>query len=241
MRQAWIIAKRELAAIFDSLIAYIMLVLFLGFSGLLSWIIGSDVFLVGQANLSAFFGVAYWTLFFFIPAITMRMLAEEKRSGTLEMLLTKSVTDRQVVVGKFMATMMLILIALVATSPYVITLANIGNLDNGGTIAGYLALILMSMAYTGIGLYASSITNNQIVSFLTALLIGLFFQIVFGMLAGSSTGFVSQLFDTLSLSSHFESMSRGVIDSKDLIYFLTLAVLGIFLAENSLAKRNTNG
>lgn len=239
MRQVWIIAKRELGAFFDSLIAYIMLALFLGFSGLLSWIIGSDIFLIGQASLNAFFDIAYWTLFFFIPAITMRMLAEEKRSGTLEMLLTKSVTDRQVVMGKFLATMMLIGIALAATLPYVITLASIGNLDDGGTISGYLALMLMSMAYTGIGLFASSITGNQIVSFLTALLIGLFFQIIFGMLAGSFTGFLGQLFDTLSLTSHFESMSRGVVDSKDLIYFCSVAFIGLFLAEITLAKRNT--
>jgi len=227
-----------LAAFFDSLIAYIMLALFLGFSGFFTWLYGSDVFLVGQASLRSFFQIASWTLFFFIPAITMRMLAEEKKTGTLELLLTKAVSDRQVVVGKFLATVLLIVIALAATLPYVITVSQIGNLDNGGTICGYLGLLLMSMAYTGIGLFASSITNNQIVAFLTALFIGLFFQVIFNVLAGNFTGLTGEIFDALSLTSHYESLARGVIDSKDLVYFLSIAALGIYLSETALAKRN---
>ena len=99
MKIIWIITKRELSSFFDSLIAFIMIVLFLGFSGFFTWISGSDIFLIGQASLRSFFAIAYWTLFFFIPALTMRMLAEEKKSGTLEMLLTKPVTDRQVIIG----------------------------------------------------------------------------------------------------------------------------------------------
>lgn len=241
MRAIWIIAKRELATFFDSLIAYIMLGLFLGFSGFFTWLYGSDVFLVDQANLRSFFSVANWTLFFFIPAITMKMLAEERKTGTLELVLTKNISDRQLVLGKFMATMLLIGIALIATLIYPITIANIGNLDNGGTICGYLALVMMSMAYTGIGLFTSSITSNQIVSFLLALFIGLFFQIIFDVLAYNSTGFLGQLMDSLSLRSHFESMSRGVVDSKDIIYFLSVAFVGIFFSEISLSKRYTNG
>ncbi len=241
MNAIWIIAKRELAVFFDSLIAYIILVLFLGFSGFLTWLYGSDIFLVGQASLRTFFGIASWTLFFFIPAITMRMLAEEKRSGTLELLLTKNVSDRQVVLGKFLATMVLILIALGATLIYPITIAQLGDLDNGGTISGYLALILMSMAYAGIGLFASSLTNNQIVAFMLALLIGICFQFIFGILSNSMTGPLSELFDSLSMTSHFESMSRGVVDSKDLIYFLVITIVGLFFAEMSLAQRHVSG
>lgn len=230
------IAQRELTSFFDSLIAYIMLGVFLGFSGFFTWLYGNDIFLVGQASLSVFFSIASWTLFFFIPAITMKMLAEEKRSGTIELMLTKSVSLRELVGGKFLGALSLVIIALVATLPYIITLANIGNLDNGGTITGYLALFLMSMAYTAIGIFTSSITNNQIVSFLLALLISLFFQIIFDVLAGSATGFMGQLFDTLSLRSHFESISRGVVDSKDLIYFLSLTAIGLVLTEWSLMK-----
>ena len=238
MQQIWIIAKREFESFFDSLIAYIMLVAFLGFSGFFTWLYGQDIFLVGQASLRSFFGIAYWTLFFFIPAITMRLLAEEKKTGTIELLLTKAVTDRQVVLGKYLSAFSLIVTALLLTAPYVITVARIGNLDNGGVICGYLGLVLMSGAYVSIGLYASSITNNQIVAFLLSLLVGLFFHIIFGVLADNFTGFTGELFNTLSLGAHFESISRGVIDSKDLVYFFSIILLGLFLSELSLGKRN---
>jgi ABC-2 type transport system permease protein len=239
MRPLWIIAKRELSSFFDSLIAYIMLVLFLGFSGFFTWILGSDIFFVGQASLESFFNVAFWTLFFFIPALTMRSLAEEKKTGTIELLLTKAVTDRQVVIGKFLSTLMLVLIALLFTLPYAITIANIGNMDAGQIFCGYLGLLLMSAMYVSIGLYASSITNNQIVAFLTALFIGLFFHIIFGALAQQFTGWLGQIFEGLSLTSHFESMSRGVLDTRDLIYFLSITLIGLLLAELSLTTRNT--
>lgn len=241
MRPIWTIAKRELSAFFDSLIAYIIIGLFLGFSGFFTWLYSNDVFIVGQASLQTFFSVASWTLFFFIPAITMRMIAEEKKTGTLELLLTKNVTDRQVVLGKFLAAFLLVGIALSATLIYPITIANIGNLDNGAVICGYLALILMSMAYTAIGLFASSITNNQIVAFMLALFIGLFFHIIFRVLAYNFTGFFGELFDGLSLMSHFESISRGVVDSKDLVYFASIIFAGIFFSELSLGKRHLNG
>lgn len=240
MHAIWVITKRELQSFFDSLIAYIILILFLGFSGFFTWLFGSDIFLVGQASLQSFFGISYWTLFFFIPALTMRLLAEEKKSGTIELLLTKAVTDREVVVGKFLSTLLLVTIALGFTAPYVITISNIGNMDLGQVLCGYLGLLLMSASYISIGLYASSITSNQIVAFLSALLIGLFFHIIFDVLANNSSGFVGQVFHTLSLSTHYDGISRGVIDSRDLIYFLSIIFLGLFLSELSLTKRNTD-
>ncbi len=237
MKATWIIAKRELQSFFDSLIAYILLVLFLGFSGFFTWLYGSDIFLIGQASLQGFFGIAYWTLFFFIPALTMRLLAEEKKTGTIELLLTKAVTDRQVVAGKFLSSFILICIALLFTLPYYVTIANIGKVDHGSILCGYFALMMMSAAYISIGLFTSSVTNNQIVAFLSALFIGLFFHIIFGVLAGNFTGFTGELFNTLSLGTHFESLSRGVIDTKDIIYFISIIFIGLFLAELSLTKR----
>ena len=238
MKSVWIISKRELRSFFDSLIAYIMIVVFLGLSGFFTWLFGSDVFLIGQASLQPFFSVAYWTLFFFIPALTMKMLAEEKRSGTLELLLTKPVSDWQVLLGKFTASLLLIVVALVLTIPYYITIWAIGPVDHGAVWCGYLGMILMSSAYIGIGLFASSITNNQIVAFLTSLFIGLFFLIIFDVLANNFTGSLSQLFNFLSISTHYESISRGVVDSKDIIYFVSVAFLGLTLAESVLSKRN---
>lgn len=233
-----VIAKREFASFFDSLIAYILLILFLGFSGFFTWLYGSDIFFTGQASLKSFFNIAFWTLFFFIPALTMRLLAEEKKTGTIELLLTKAVTDREVVLGKFLSTLMLIAVALVFTLPYVITIAYLGNIDSGEVFCGYLGLLLLSSAYISIGLYASSITSNQIVAFLLSLFIGLFFHLLFGVMASGSTGFMGQLLNTLSLSTHFESISRGVVDTRDLIYFLSIVFIGLFLSELSLTKRN---
>jgi ABC-2 type transport system permease protein len=238
MRTIWIITKKELGSFFDSLIAYILLALFLGFSGFFTWMFGNDIFLVGQTTLRGFFNIAYWSLFFFIPALTMRLLAEERKTGTIELLLTKAVTDRQVVVGKFFAALLLVAIALLFTLPYVITLANIGNLDQGEVICGYLGLLLISASYVSIGLYTSSITNNQIVAFLTALFVGLFFHIIFGVQASNFQGVVGEIFEMLSLSAHFESISRGVVDTRDLIYFGSLIVIGLLLSELSLTKRN---
>ncbi|MEN0006786.1 MAG: ABC transporter permease subunit, partial [Bacteroidota bacterium] len=115
MSPVWVIAKRELGSYFDSLIAYIILIAFLGFSGFFTWLYGADVFLRKQADMAVFFGVARWTLFFFIPALTMRQLAEEKRAGTIELLLTKAVSSQQVVVGKFLSCLLMVAIALAFT------------------------------------------------------------------------------------------------------------------------------
>ncbi len=238
MKAIRIIAGKELGDFFNSLIAYIMLIVFLGFSGFFTWLYGRDVFIVGQATMSSFFSIAYWSLFFFIPALTMKLLAEEKSSGTIELLLTKAVTDMQVVIGKFIACLGLIVLALVSTLPYYITILNLGPIDHGAVLCGYLGLLLMSGAYISIGLFASSVTSNQIVAFLLALCIGIFFHIIFGMLAMNFTGIPGAVFDYLSLSTHFESISRGVIDSKDLIYFFSIIIIGIVSSETILARRN---
>jgi ABC-2 type transport system permease protein len=238
MHSVWIIAKREFNSFFDSLVSYIFIVVFLGISGFFTWLFGSDIFFIGQATLQPFFSIAYFTLFFFISALTMRTLAEEKRIGTIELLLTKAVSDWEVVLGKFFACLILILVALLLTLPYYITVWSIGPVDHGAVWCGYFGMVLMSMTYIAIGLFASSITNNQIVAFLLALFIGVFFLIIFDVLSGNFTGMTGQILSFLSMSSHFDSISRGVIDSRDLIYFLSITFLGLMLAETSLSKRN---
>jgi len=240
MRTIWIITKRELHSYFDSLIAYVMIVLFLGFSGFFTWIYGSDIFLVGQASLRTFFSIAYWTLFFFIPALTMKSIAEEKRSGTLELLLTKPVSEWQLIWGKFLGSLLVIAIALALTIPYIITLSSIGNFDLGASLMGYLGLLLMSAAYIGIGIFTSSISTNQIVAFLSALFVGLFFHIIFGVLANNMSGSIGGIFSFLDLNTHFESIARGVLDTKDIIYFASIMFVSLYLSAISLAKRNLN-
>ncbi|MDQ3141599.1 MAG: ABC transporter permease subunit [Bacteroidota bacterium] len=234
----WIIAKKELASFFDSLTAYIMLVAFLGFSGFFTWLFGTDVFMRKEADLRVFFEIAKWTLFFFIPAITMKMLAEEKKSGTIELLLTKAISTRQIILGKFVGCMLLVGIALLFTIPYYYSISNLGNMDHGATISGYFGLLLMSAAYVGIGLFSSSITNNQIVAFLLALMIGIFFHFLFDAFAYSSKGFISQILGSLSVSRHYDSVSRGVIDTKDVFFFGSLSVLSLYLAELFISNRS---
>src|SRR5690554_5271637 len=241
MNTTWTIVKRELNAYFDSLIAYIMLALFLGFSGFFTWIFGNDIFIMGQASLSVFFAIAYWTLFFFTPALTMRLIAEERKSGTLELVLTKAVSNWQLVWGKYLAALMLIAIALVCTLPYVVTVSSIGNVDTGEIIGGYAGLILMSASYIGIGVYASSLTGNQVVAFLVALLIGLCFHVVFAILGQNISGTAGHVFYYLNMATHYESISRGVIDTRDIIYFVSIAAAGLVLAEKELEKLKISG
>jgi ABC-2 type transport system permease protein len=217
-----------------------MIVLFLGFSGFFTWIFGSDIFMVGQASLQSFFGISFWTLFFFIPAITMGLLAEEQKSGTIELLVTRPVSNWQIITGKFLAAFLLICVALALTLPYYVTVANIGKIDHSAVMMGYLGLLFMSASYISIGLFASSITTNQIVAFLVALFIGIFFHLIFGLVGSSSGGWFANLLGYLSLATHFESMARGVIDSKDIFYFLSIIFAGLLGTELVQSRRNAS-
>ena len=238
MKQIWIIASRELQSYFDSLLAYIIIILFLGFTGFFTWLFGSDIFLRKEASLDVFFNISFWTLLFFIPAITMRLIAEENSSGTLELILTKPVNEWQLVVGKFLSTLLLIAIALALTLPYYITIWALGPVDHGAVWTGYFGLLLMSAAYAAIGIFASSLTKNQIVAFLIALIITLFFHWLFSLISTNLKGFLGDVLSYLSVRTHYDSITRGVIDSKDLIYFLSITFLGLFASELILAKRN---
>lgn len=238
MRNVWIIAKRELASYFDSLIAYVIIIIFLGLSGFFTWLFGNNIFYTGQADLGIFFSISYWTLFFFIPAITMRTLSEEIRSGTFEMLSTKAVSDTQIVTGKFLASLILISIALACTLPYYVTVNTLGSVDHGGVIGGYFGLFFMSAMYVSIGVFSSCITSNQIIAYLVALFISTFFHLIFDMLGEEFRGTAGSIFDYLGARSHFDSLSRGVFDSRDIIYFLSWIVAGLFLAQIILSKRN---
>jgi ABC-2 type transport system permease protein len=238
MKQIWILARRELNSYFDSLLAYIVIILFLGFTGLFTWLYGSDVFFRKEASLDVFFNISFWTLLFFIPALTMRLIAEENSSGTLELILTKPVSEWQLVTGKFLSTLILIAIALALTLPYYFTIWGLGPVDHGAVWSGYLGLFLMSAAYTSIGIFASSLTKNQIVAFLVALIITIFFHLLFSLLSLNLKGWPGNLLNFLSVRTHYDSVTRGVIDSKDLIYFLSLTFLGLFASEIVITKRN---
>jgi ABC-2 type transport system permease protein len=241
MKTVWILAQKELRSFFDSLTAYLLLVVFLSLTGFFTWIFGifgPDVFLSGQANLSAFFESVYWTLFFFIPALTMRLVAEERKTGTIEWILTKSVTERQIVLGKFLATLILVSIALLFTIPYYFTIMGIGKPDHGSIILGYVGILFMSSCYISLGLFASSITNNQIVAFILGIVFCFVFNLMFKILAVATGGVVSEFFNVLDLRGHYDSIIRGLVDSRDVLFFITLTISGLFLSEMALIKRN---
>jgi ABC-2 type transport system permease protein len=214
---------------------------FVGLSGFFTWLyVGSDNFYINLATLQPFFGVAYWTLFIFIPALTMKQIAEERKTGTIEMLLTKPVSDWQVVKGKFLATFILIVITLLLTLPYYVTISFIGPIDHGATISGYVGLLMMSAAYISLGIFASSITSNQIVAFLLTLIFGIFFQILFGIMASAFGGTTADVLTYLDMRTHYENIIRGVFASKDFIYFLSIVFMGLVASEVSLLKRQVN-
>jgi ABC-2 type transport system permease protein len=238
MHRIWIITKREIQFNLDSLIAYIALAGFLLFTGGFTWLSQfSNVFAIKQADLTVFFDVSRWTLFFFIPALTMRMLAEERKSGTIELLLTRPVSYWEIILGKFLSCWMLVGLALLLTMPYYLTVAYLGNIDHAATIAGYLGLMLMSAAYIALGLLAGSFTDNQIVALLLALLMGIFFQLIFELIGAFSPGLLGEVFYYLSMNKHLESLSRGVFDVRDGCYFLSLTYLGLLLTVASFSKR----
>ena len=164
------------------------------------------------------------------------MIAEEKRSGTIELLLTKAVSDRQLVIGKFLACLLLVIIALAFTLPYYISVSMLGDVDHGAVWCGYLGLILMSAAYIAIGLLASSITDNQIVAFLLAIAMGVVFMLLLGFVGNGLPGIFGETLSYLDFRGHFGSMARGVIDTKDVIYFLSVTALGLLLTEVSISR-----
>ncbi|GAB4421369.1 MAG: ABC transporter permease [Bacteroidia bacterium] len=241
MKGIWIIARRELQSYLDSLVAYILLVVFLGLTGAFTWLFMSDIFIIKEATMAPFFDVAFWSLFFFVPAITMRALAEEWRTGTLEVMLTRSVSDWQLIMGKYLGILLLIGVALAFTLPFYLAIAWLGPVDHGAVWCGYLGLLLLSSLYISIGIFASSLTDNQIVALLLTLLIGIFFHLLAGLMGTAVPGPGGRFFHFLGSGTHFDSISRGVIDTRDLAYFLTLSLLALTLAEARLARRNVIG
>lgn len=237
MINSWVICKREIASFFDSLMAYILLVVFLGLTGFFTWLYGSDVFFIGQASLNTFFGIAYWSFFFFIPAVTMKSLADEKKSGTFELMATKPISDWEIIFGKWLGSWLLILVAIATSLPYYVTIANLGPIDHGATLAGYLGLVLVTGVYVAIGIFASSLTNNQIVAFILSLFVSFFFHLLFEILSSAFQGWLGQVFSFLSLNFHFQTMQRGIVGLESLIFMLSLILMALSLATFSIRRR----
>lgn len=233
MSKVFSIYKKELKSYFNSPVAYIVITVFLLFSG---WFFSSNFFLMGQATVRTALTVIPLIFIFFVPAITMRSIAEEKKSGTIELLVTMPTRDMDIVLGKFFAALTLLIIAVLFTLAYVITASALGNLDEGPTFGGYLGLILLGSTYLAIGIFASSTTENQIVAFIIGFAIIFVFFMLDKVLIFMPAPLVSVL-EYLSTDYHFNSLTRGVIDTRDIIYYISLTAFALILAGRSLESR----
>ncbi|MEX1139980.1 MAG: ABC transporter permease subunit [Bacteroidota bacterium] len=232
-KNIWPIYIKELRSYFNSAVAYVVIVVFLAFLG---WFYASNIFLLNLASLREMFETARWVFLFIIPAITMRLLAEEKKSGTIELLTTKPVYDIEIVLGKFLAAWSLIGFALVPTLVYYLIVALHGNIDHGPVLGGYLGLMLMAGVYVSMGLFASSITENQIVAFI----LGIFLIVVFFVLDKILIfvpSYLVSIFEYLGTDFHFLNMARGVIDTRDLVYFASAAGCMLYCSVLALERR----
>jgi ABC-2 type transport system permease protein len=227
------IYRREVRSSFNSPVAYVVIVVFLANIG---WFLTSNLFLMNVASLRIVFELVPIVFLFFVPAITMRLLAEEKKAGTLELLTTKPVRDVEIVLGKFLAAWTLLVAALLPTLFYLISIMVLGKPETGPVITGYLGLFLMGAVYVGIGLFASSLTENQIIAFIIAFLIVLALFMMDKILIFVPAGLASTV-EFLGIDYHFSNIARGVIDSRDIIYFCSLIGFSLLLATVSLERR----
>lgn len=234
--------RKEINNFLSSLIGIMVIVVSLLITGLFLWVFESDFNILdfGYASLDGLFILAPWVFLFLVPAVTMRSFAEEKRTGTIEMLVTKPLSDWQIVLGKYAAGVALVLMALIPTLVYFLSVSQlampVGNVDSGGIWGSYIGLFFLSATFVAIGIFCSSVTSNQILAFITAIFLCGFiyigFEFIYSMF-GRNDLFIMQL----GMSAHYSSMSRGVIDTRDIIYFVSVSALFLGLAKLSLSSR----
>lgn len=235
---------KEVNSFFNSLIGYIVIGVFLVAIGLFMWVIPDTNLLdYGVASLDNFFAFVPMILIFLIPAITMRSFAEESQNGTIELLSTKPLTDLDIVLGKFLASFLLILFALLPTILYYISIYQLGapkgNVDTGAVMGSYIGLLLISAAFASIGIFASSISTNQIVAFVVGTFLCFFFFLGFEFLSSLPIFFgkLDSLVEMLGMNYHFNLLGKGLIDSRDVLYFLSVILLFVVLTLVNLQKR----
>jgi len=228
----WTIFNKEIRGFFSSLTGYVVIIVFLLFNSFFLWVFPGQMNLMenGYATLDSMFGLAPWAFLFLVPAITMRMIADEKRMGTLELLYSRPVSDLQIILAKFLASWTLVLLSLIPTLVFFWSVSKLGsppgNIDIGGTWGSYIGLLLFGGIYAAIGIFASAVTDNQIVSFILAVLLSFMMYLGFDFLGGiADSGSLNYLVSRMGIDYHYNSISRGVLDSRDLLYFLGIMVL----------------
>jgi len=235
---------KEVGGFLNSLIGYIVVTVFLLINGLFLWVFESDFNILdfGFASLAGLFMVAPFVFLFLIPAITMRSFAEERKSGTIEMLLTKPLTDLQIILAKYSAGVVLVVFSVLPTLVYFFSVYQLGtpkgNLDIGGMWGSYIGLLFLGASFVAVGIFSSSVTNNPIISFILAVFLSLIFYIGFDFVYSLDLfGSIDLLVKSLGINAHYTSMSRGVIDTRDLIYFVSLIAFFVLLTKLSLESR----
>ncbi len=236
-----LIAK-EVRGFLGSLIGHIVIVVFLLITGLFLWVFPDNILDLGYADLAPLFGIAPWVFLFLVPAVTMRSFSEEKRTGTLELLLTRPLTELQLVLAKYAASLVLVVVALIPTLVYYWSVKQlavpVGNVDSGGTWGSYLGLLFLAGCFTGIGLFASAITESQIVAFLIAVFLCFVLYQGFGLVASFDLlGALEGPIKAVGMEDHYRSMSRGVIDLRDVAYFLGVTAVFVLLTRTVLQSR----
>ena len=236
--------KKEISNFLSSLIGIMVIVVFLLITGLFLWVFQSDFNLLtyGYANLDSLFILAPWVFLFLVPAVTMRSFAEENRTGTIEMLLTNPLSDWQIILAKFLASVALVLLALIPTGVYYFSVYRLGfpmgNLDSGSILGSYIGLFLLSASFVSIGIFCSAVTNNQILAFILSVFLCGFIYIGFEFIYSLSMfGSIALFIQRLGMAAHYSSISRGVVDTRDILYFLSVMALFLSTTKLVLASR----
>lgn len=238
----WSICKKEVHQFFSSLTGYIAIVLFLLVTSVVLFLLGNNLFEAGYASLDKFFELAPWVLLFLVPAITMRTLADEFKAGTFELLQTRPLSRWQIALGKYYAVLGVVLVAIIPTIVYVITIKILsaqGGIDGGGIAGSYIGLFLLAAVFAAVGLCCSSFTNNAVVAFLVSVFACLLLYFGFNaisrlpLLAGGADYYT----EMLGIDFHYQSISRGVLDSRDIVYFGSLIFLFLLITVKNLRKK----
>jgi ABC-2 type transport system permease protein len=243
LKNMFSILRKEISSFLNSMIAYVVIVLFLVTMGLLMWVFpDTSVLEYGFADMETLFSMAPFVFMFLIPSITMRTFAEEKKSGTLELLFTKPLTDWDIILGKYFSTVLLIVVALVPTVVYYFSVSALGspegNIDTAAVIGSYIGLLLLGAVFASVGIFTSSISENQIISFIIGVFLCFILHSGFAAIASINVwGSFSYLIDSMGISYHYSSMSKGLIDSRDLVYFGSVITIMLLFTNLVIGSR----
>ena len=235
---------KEIRSFLSSFLGYIIIVVFLVVMGIFLWVLPTDFNILnfGYANVDGLFIIAPFIFLFLVPAITMRSFADENKTGTIELLYTRPISDLQIILSKDLASFVLVILSLLPTLVYYFSIWQLGfpqgNIDSGGFIGSFIGLLFLGASFVSIGIFASSLSENQVVAFIVAILISAFLYLGFEFIYSLDLfGGIDLFIRSLGMSAHYSSISRGVIDSRDLVYFLSVISLFLFLTNFVIARR----